>query len=101
MSDGLSVPKKGLGKLVIVGFTFLPPIVIVLFYPGAFLRGLNYAGVSVFVLMILLPPLMAWRGRYHHELAQDGFQVRGGKFLLALLVVFATLMIGFGVKSAI
>lgn len=101
LSDGFRVPKKGLGNLVVFGFTFLPPLTIVLFYPDAFLRGLNYAGISVFILMILLPPLMAWRGRYHHELAQDGFQVKGGKFLLALLMVFATLMIGFGFENAI
>ncbi len=101
LSDGFRVAKKGLGNFVIFGATFLPPVIIVLFYPNAFLRGLQYAGLSVFVLMILLPPLMAWRGRYHHALALPGYRVRGGKFLLAILVVFATLMIGFGIEGAV
>lgn len=96
LADGLQVAKKGIGNLVIFTATFLPPIVIVLFYPDAFLRGLKYAGVSVFILMVLLPPLMAWRGRYHHDLHEhNSYRVRGGKFLLALLSLFAVLMIAF------
>lgn len=101
LSDGLRMTKKGLNNIVIYGVTFLPPIFIVLYYPDGFLRGLQYAGVCCFILMILLPPLMVWRGRYHHDLAVDGSSVvMGGKFLLAILVVFATLMIGFGLGGA-
>lgn len=102
LADGLRLSKdQSRGSIIIYGFTFLPPLIIVLFYPHAFLRGLQYAGLCVFVLMVLLPPLMAWRGRYHRELAQDSYRVGGGKFLLALLVIFATLMIGFGIEGSI
>jgi tyrosine-specific transport protein len=103
LSDGLRVAKQGKGNIVVFGATFLPPIAAVLFYPDAFMRGLTYAGLSCFVLMILLPPIMAWSGRYHRALAQEktAYRVHGGKFLLALLVVFATLMIGFGLEGAI
>lgn len=100
MSDGLKIKKVGLGKLFIIAITFMPPMLIVLFYPDAFIRALKYAGVSCLFLMILLPALMAWRGRYHFKLGQ-GYRVLGGKFLLALLVVFATVMLGFGLESAI
>ena len=75
------------------------------FYPDAFVRGLNYAGLGCFILMVLLPPLMVWRGRYYRALAlgqgHEEFRVSGGKFLLALLMIFATLMIGLGVEGAI
>lgn len=101
LSDGLGVSKRGLGNVLIYGATFLPPTLIVLFYPDAWSRGLNFAGLSCFILMILLPPLMVWFGRYHRDLAVESYQVRGGKFLLALLVVFATLMIGFGIEGAV
>lgn len=96
LSDGFGVAKKGLGNLLIFGFTFIPPLAIVLFYPDAFIRGLKYAGISIFILMVLMPPLMAWRGRYHHDLADATFQVRGGKFLLAVMAVFGILMIVYG-----
>lgn len=100
LSDGLRVQKQGLGNVVVFGATFLPPIIIVLFYPNAFMTGLSYAGISVFVLMLLLPPLMVWFGRYHRNLAQESYKVVGGKFMLGILVVFAMLMIAFGLEGA-
>jgi tyrosine-specific transport protein len=101
LSDGLNIVKEGVGNALIYGATFLPPLFVVLYYPDAFLRGIQYAGLCCFVLMILFPPLMVWRGRYHHELAQEGFRVKGGKVLLAALLLFAGLMIGFGIQGAI
>ncbi len=72
-----------------------------LFHPGAFMIGLQYAGLSVFILMVFLPPLMAWRGRYHIDINQDQYRVRGGKFLLAVLVIISLLMIAFSLGSSI
>lgn len=100
LSDGLRVAKKGIGgNALIFGATFIPPVAVVLFYPDAFIRGLQYAGLSVFVLMILLPPLMVWSGRYHRSLATDSYRVRGGKFLLAFIVLLGTMMIGSAVTA--
>lgn len=103
IADGLRVKKQGINKNIVFGATFIPPIIVALYYPNAFLTGLNYAGLCCFVLMVLFPPLMAWRGRYHMNLAQgEGvYRVGGGKFLLAVLVIFAILMIGFGVGTVI
>jgi tyrosine-specific transport protein len=100
LADGLKIKKEGLtNNMVVFGATFLPPLLAVLFYPDAFIRGLSFAGVSGFILMIFMPPLMAWRGRYHVNLGHA--QVAGGKFLLAALLIFATVMLGFGVEGAI
>ena len=93
LADGFGVAKKGKSGVFIYAATFLPPLLIVLFYPGVFIQALQYAGISCIILMILLPSLMAYRGRYHCDLMQD-YQVKGGKILLALLVIFATLLIG-------
>lgn len=101
LSDGFRVPKKGLGKPFIFALTFIPPITIAIFFPNAFLRGLEYAGLSILILMVFLPPLMAWRSRYHKSFAQGDYRVKGGKFLLSLLIVFATLMLGLGFEGAI
>ena len=102
LADGFRVTKRGFGSLFVYSGTFLPPILIVLFYPNAFIQGLTYAGLSCFVLMVLMPPLMVWRGRYNlGTLSQNGYEIPGGKFLLASLVLFATLMIVLGIQGVI
>lgn len=101
LSDGFRIPKKGLGKAFIFAVTFLPPITIALFFPNAFLLGLKCAGLSIIILMVFMPPLMAWRSRYNKAFAQGVYRMRGGKFLLSLLIVFATLMLGLGFEGAI
>lgn len=92
LADGLKVEKKGWGNVAILSLTFLPPLAVVLFYPGAFLIGLSYAGLFCIVLLMLLPPLMAWSGRYHKKLAH-GYQVIGGKPILASLVVLSIIIL--------
>lgn len=101
LADGFNVSKKGLGKFIIFGATFLPPVLIVLFCPNMFIKGLSYAGLSCFVLMVLLPPLMVWRGRYHLSLDQRSYRAPGGKLFLGTLLLFATFMVGIGIKSVI
>jgi tyrosine-specific transport protein len=100
LSDGLNVRKAGLGNLVIYGATFLPPMLIVLFYPDAFIRGLHYAGLSCFVLMIFFPPLMVWSGRYYKTIAAHAsYRVAGGKYLLGFLLTFGAVMIGISLQG--
>lgn len=103
LADGLRVAKKGLmGNVLIMAGTFLPPVLVVLYRPDAFLRGLEYAGISCLILMLLMPAVMAWRGRYRLALAQGGEQqIAGGKILLSLIIAFAVLMIVFGLKGVI
>lgn len=94
LSDGFKVRKQGfMGNAIVMSATFGPPIALVLFYPNAFMLGLEFAGISVFILMILLPPLMTWAGRYQKNFAQSGYQVPANKGLLALLVAFAGIML--------
>lgn len=94
LADGLSVAKRGMSALLVSVLTFGPPLLVVLFYPNGFQRGLEYAGLCVFVLMILLPALMAWVGRYQLNLPRKRFHVPGGKWVLGLLVAYAVIMIG-------
>ena len=102
LSDGLRTPKEGWGLPFIMVLTFLPPLVIENLYPDAFLRGLNYAGVCCFILMMLLPPLMVWSGRYYLKLPDKhagSFTVPGGKPLLCILIALAIFMIILGVNG--
>ncbi|MBX3708195.1 MAG: tryptophan/tyrosine permease [Gammaproteobacteria bacterium] len=94
LSDGFKVKKQGLkGNTLVLGVTFVPPIALVLFYPNAFLLGLQFAGISVFILMILLPPLMAWVGRHRRDFSYVNYKMPVNELILACLVAFAALML--------
>ncbi|MBV9575716.1 MAG: tryptophan/tyrosine permease [Gammaproteobacteria bacterium] len=95
LADGLQLERKGKNNLFIHLMTFIPPLVIVLFYPKAFIQALEYAGIYCVILLILIPAWMAWRGRYHKQLAK-GFKVAGGKALLVFLMIFSIAMIIWG-----
>ncbi|MDQ8039539.1 MAG: aromatic amino acid transport family protein [Rickettsiella sp.] len=92
LSDGLSLKKTGLGKLILYIVTFLPPLIIAIRYPNAFIMALSYAGILCVILLILLPTMMAWSGRYIKKCA-SGYQLTGGKYLLSILIMLASLFI--------
>lgn len=91
-SDGLQIEKKGLKKLFLYSLTFLPPLFIANHYPHAFIMALSYAGILCAILLILLPAMMAWSGRYIKKCAL-GYQVAGGKPLLLSLMMMALFII--------
>lgn len=91
-SDGLQIEKKGLKKLILYSLTFFPPLLIASHYPHIFITALSYAGILCAILLILLPAMMAWSGRYIKNCA-FGYQVAGGKFLLLSLMFIALFII--------
>lgn len=95
LADGFSIKKKGVGRLIVYLFTFLPPILIVLFEPHIFVLALNYAGTLTLILLAVLPVLMVWRGRYYLQFSGP-YRVWGGKPLLVILflVVLTSLAVG-------
>ena len=88
LADGLQVEKKGKSNVMVHFIAFLPPLIIVLFFPNMFIKALQYAGIYCTILLILLPAWMVWRGRYVRHMDR-GFRVVGGKTLLALLILFS------------
>ncbi|ACJ17896.1 amino acid permease [Coxiella burnetii] len=93
MADGLKIKKEKNGRWLLVALTLAPPLLVILFYPGAFIASLNYAGVLCVILLILLPALMVWSGRYVKKIA-IGYEVIGGKtfIILEILVALALLI---------
>jgi tyrosine-specific transport protein len=91
-ADGLGLEKKGKNHLIICGATFLPPLITVLFFPGIFVKALEYAGIACVVLLVLLPAWMVWAGRYKRYFSNH-FTVPGGKFPLIILMIFSVFMI--------
>jgi tyrosine-specific transport protein len=95
LADGLRMEKKGKENVIIQLVTFLPPLMIVLYFPDVFIQALQYAGIYCIILLMLFPAWMAWRGRYHQHIAK-GYQVRGGKPLLFVIIIFSLVTIVWG-----
>jgi tyrosine-specific transport protein len=92
LADGFRVEKKGKTNFLICCAALIPPLLIVTINPGIFIAALAYAGIYCVVLLIILPALMVWRGRYHKKIA-TGYQVFGGKPLLIILLIVSVLII--------
>lgn len=88
LADGFKIKRVGFGKLSTVLMVFLPPLLIVLVKPDIFVEGLRYAGTFCVVLLMLLPSLMAYSGRYIKGITAE-YRVVGGKSAIILITVFA------------
>lgn len=97
LADGFRVIKNTRNKILVNIATFFPPLLIVLFYPGAFITALSYAGIFALILLVFLPALMAWHGRYNKQYSHV-YHVAGGKVMLGFLI---TIAVGIIVKSII
>jgi tyrosine-specific transport protein len=86
LADGLKLRDSkghGLGLFVL---TFAPPLLIVIYYPGAYIHALSYAGIFCIVLLLLLPALMCYFGRKRFKAV---FQVPGGAVTQGILVMIS------------
>jgi tyrosine-specific transport protein len=90
--DGFALSQTKKHKFIVYLLTFLPPLIVVLFYPASFMLALNYAGIWCTVLLALLPALMAWSGRYRQQI-NTTYRVMGGKKLLCLLILCSSIII--------
>lgn len=76
LADGLKLREKGKHGIGLFILTFLPPLLIVIYYPGAYIHALSYAGIFCIILLLLLPALMCYFGRKRYT---SVFRVPGGK----------------------
>ena len=89
LGDGLNMVQQGKEGLGLFLLTFLPPLMIVIYYPGAYIHALRYAGFFCVILLLLLPALMSLFGRRHFKSA---YIVPGGK-VCQLLVILCSLFL--------
>lgn len=97
LTDGMQVRRHGWHRWLVMGVTFLPPLAVILMYPNAFIMGLRFAGVFCVWLLLLIPGLMAWSGRYVKRISH-GYQVWGGRTVLLLSIIVSSALLVYGVK---
>ena len=87
LADGFKKSDKTPSKLFVISATFLPPLLVVMFYPKIFILLLSIAGLLCVLLQALMPAIMAWNCRYIKNMEME-YQVAGGKpaIILAILV---------------
>lgn len=89
LGDGFNMIQKGRQGLGLFSMTFIPPLMIVLYYPGAYIHALSYAGYLCVILLLFLPALMSYVGRKH---ATTVYEVPGGKLCQILVMVCAVVL---------
>jgi len=92
LQDGLKLKKTSRDQLLLGIATFVPPTIVVLFYPAAFNEILGIAGILIAFLLGILPALMAWRSRQNRELIRK-YRVFGGKTMLISVMAFFSYII--------
>ncbi len=60
LSDSMNIEKQGSAKKLLFGLTFLPPLIMVIWFKESFIAALRYAGIFCVFLHIFLPILMVW-----------------------------------------
>lgn len=93
IADGLKKQKKGKDNILIHALCFLPPLLIVFLKPGIFITALSYAGIWCIILLIILPLLMLYSGRYKNTLS-DHHILPGGKWFLSVMLVISLAFLG-------
>ncbi|ASQ45022.1 Tyrosine-specific transport protein [Legionella clemsonensis] len=90
LADGLNMEQKGRQGLALFLLTFLPPLLIVIYYPGAYIHALSYAGIFCIILLLLLPALMTVSGRRKFS---SRYTVPGGKFSQWVVIIFSLVLL--------
>ncbi len=100
LADGTKIVKNTKGHVSLACLTFLPPLLVVIFYPSAFILALNYAGLLCVILLVIFPVLLAWQ-------AQNKLQTRcewswlGHRLTLGILALVGLFLLLLGIGQLI
>jgi tyrosine-specific transport protein len=99
LADGVNLKKKGKQGFMVLALTFLPPLCIVLINPGVYLHALSYAGVCCVLFLLILPIMMAWKGRGVVYNLNETLMLPGGRIGLLLMGFMAIGLLSVAVFS--
>lgn len=94
LSDGLKIPKKGLGKVALGSLIVVPTLLLAVYFERIFLIALDATGgFGDSILSGIFPALMVWIGRYVQK--RNGAKcLIGGKAVLFYLMLFFLFSLG-------
>ncbi|PJD94843.1 MAG: tryptophan/tyrosine permease [Legionella sp.] len=92
LADGLKLRSRGVHGIGLFFLTFAPPLLLVLYYPGAYMHALKYAGICCIILLLLLPALMCYFGRQKYH---SPYWVPGSLYSQWTVIIVATGLIAF------
>ena len=90
LGDGLNLKCQGRHGLRLFLLTFAPPLLAVIYFPGAYLYALDYAGYCCVILLLLLPAMMSYAGRKKYA---TSFIVPGGAFSQWFVMIGSVVLI--------
>lgn len=91
LADFLKKEKDLVGKLQITLFTFIPPMIFVIFYPKGFILALGNAAICIAFSHVMLPAWMVFQLRKKE--IKTSYKVKGGNFLLGSMFVIGFFLI--------
>ncbi|MDI1352689.1 MAG: aromatic amino acid transport family protein [bacterium] len=95
LADGLKLRERGSHGIGLFLLTFIPPLLIVIYYPGAYIHALGYAGIFCIILLLLLPALMCYFGRKKYTSivrVPGGILTQFGVILLSVALLIKEIM---------
>lgn len=92
IDDGLNLQRFKHHKLYSILLAFLPPVLLVLFFPSGFSTFLHYAGIIILFLYAFLPIYLVYNARYNLKMNSE-YTLPGGKIMLALLFILSVLIL--------
>jgi tyrosine-specific transport protein len=88
LSDGLRIPNKGMGKIVLSLLIIIPTFIFSAYFERIFIIALDTSGgFGDSILNGMMPALMVWVGRYVLKFPNEN-RLPGGKLLLISVFVF-------------
>jgi tyrosine-specific transport protein len=93
LADGIKIDKNSKHGYLVYALAFIPSLGIVILAPNIFVSALSYAGIFCIILLISLPILMVFSGRYRDIVTHH--VVPGGKILLGIVFIISiALLVG-------
>ena len=92
IKDGLNIYKLTNNRYIVGLFSFIPPLLAVIFYPDSFIALLSLAGFLCVILQALIPALIIFKGRYAQGQVGE-YKVAGGKLSLGLAILGSLLVV--------